>query len=82
MTSSPIKTAPRRSRALKASLLAGTVATLAVLTAMPAQAETAMERRVRVLEQELNAIKSGQKPTEREAALEKRVVELENELKN
>ena len=82
MKPSPMNAAPRWSRAVKASLLAGTVATFAVLTAMPAQAETAMERRVRVLEQELNAIKSGQKPTEREAALEKRVVELENELKN
>ena len=81
MTTFQLNAAPRTRRASKAALLAGTVAVLAALAATPASAETAMERRVRLLEQEIQSLKSGQQPTQREAALEKRVIELENELK-
>jgi hypothetical protein len=81
MTDNPISATRSLARLRKISVLAGTAVTLAVLAAAPAQAETAMERRVRLLEQELTAIKAGNQPTQREAALEKRVIELENELK-
>jgi hypothetical protein len=81
-----IETPAGKSRVLRASLLAGTAAVLAVLVTAPAQAQTArevqLERRLQTLERELQTIKTNTTPTQREAALEKRVVELENEIKN
>jgi hypothetical protein len=71
MTDRPIATTHHQARPRKSTLLA----------AAPALAETALDRRVRLLEQEPSAIKSGARSTQREAALERRVIELENELK-